>query len=444
MSRLARSLGCWRWLASFGIGLWATAASAKDVSVAGQVSLCDSVTDNLVHNCGFETGDFSEWTQSGDQSFTEVTARARASGDWGAEFGPAQDLGFISQTISTVANQAYNLTFRLQTVGQPNHFQVFWNGELVFGRVDLPNLPFTEFNFNRLVATGTTTELKFAFFNPSDLFFLDDIVVTDAAEISARPYIDLECYAINGGVLERFLMLDQLNPLFGDLGWPREQAVLVRARELCVPVAKNLPSNPLPDTVRQLIQYIDLKCYEIAGQPMNLNLQLEHLNPVIRSLLPSEQLSEQVLVQRPQRLCVPVRKNDQEIPPDIQRIVQYIDLRCYEIQDFGDPLNLPLTLDQLNPELLELPSEDVVLQRPSKLCLPVRKNDQMIPPDVLELIQYFDQMCYPIGGSPPQGSPIRLSHINPELVRSPPEVVALEQPQDLCVPVIKRLVEGVR
>ena len=33
-------------------------------------SICDSIAGNLVANCGFETGTFSSWTQSGNTDFT--------------------------------------------------------------------------------------------------------------------------------------------------------------------------------------------------------------------------------------------------------------------------------------------------------------------------------------------------------------------------------------
>src|SRR4051794_34103498 len=37
------------------------------------VILCDTVSGNLVANCGFETGNFNGWTQAGNTTFTSVT-----------------------------------------------------------------------------------------------------------------------------------------------------------------------------------------------------------------------------------------------------------------------------------------------------------------------------------------------------------------------------------
>ena len=41
----------------------------------GQQSICDGVPGNLVTNCGFETGNFSGWTQGGNLGYTGVARR---------------------------------------------------------------------------------------------------------------------------------------------------------------------------------------------------------------------------------------------------------------------------------------------------------------------------------------------------------------------------------
>ncbi len=40
--------------------------SVVSAVAGGSASVCDGVDGNLVQNCGFETGDFTSWTQTGD------------------------------------------------------------------------------------------------------------------------------------------------------------------------------------------------------------------------------------------------------------------------------------------------------------------------------------------------------------------------------------------
>src|SRR5437879_1853568 len=95
-------------------------------------SICDSVTGNLVSNCGFETGTFASWTQSGNTGFTGVSGGGvENSGASGAFFGPVGSLGFITQVLSTTAGGTYDLTFWLRAdAGTPNRFQASWNGAI--------------------------------------------------------------------------------------------------------------------------------------------------------------------------------------------------------------------------------------------------------------------------------------------------------------------------
>ena len=168
-------------LISVGSSAWAANNGKPPPSAAGRVrgplgSECDAVPGNLVTNCGFETGDFSGWDLSGDLSYTGVDDASSHSGNFGAFLGPVYDLGFMAQRLPTNPGDTYGLTFWLANAEQPNHFQVFWDGELIFDGVDLPDFPYTQYEFDDLIATSASTELKFGFYNLPSYLFLDDVV----------------------------------------------------------------------------------------------------------------------------------------------------------------------------------------------------------------------------------------------------------------------------
>ena len=142
-------------------------------------SECTAFPGNLAANCGFETGTFAPWIQSGDMSFTSVSARSAASGNFGAEFGPTGSDGFITQNIATTVGRTYAVSFKLRSSGQPNRFSVSWNGSVVYSLDNSPDFPFMWVSIGGLMATSTSTPLRFGFFNPPDWWFFDDVIVVD-------------------------------------------------------------------------------------------------------------------------------------------------------------------------------------------------------------------------------------------------------------------------
>ena len=136
---------------------------------------CAEPPDNLVVNCGFETGTFESWDQSGDLSNTEVNGDAAHSDDFGAMFSPP-DLGFIAQTLQTVPDQTYLISMWVQSFGQPNEFQLYWNGVLISDLVNVPNTRYDQV-WLPIPATSEVTEIKLGFSNPTGFFYLDDVVV---------------------------------------------------------------------------------------------------------------------------------------------------------------------------------------------------------------------------------------------------------------------------
>jgi hypothetical protein len=124
-------------------------------------------------------------------------------------------------------------------------------------------------------------------------------------------WLDVKCYRVDANQhVSGPINLTHLNPLFASL--PPEPTTIVgpTASQLCVPVAKNgavPPANVLP-----FIQYSDVLCYSLYGKPLNMQLRLSHLNPVLIGMgLPDEN----VYVTNTDKLCVPVAKNG-NFPPN--------------------------------------------------------------------------------------------------------------------------------
>jgi len=183
-------------------------------------------------------------------------------------------------------------------------------------------------------------------------------------------YADLKCYGITGPSLDLPLHLDQLNPVISGLFGPSLEVVVKEPQQLCVPVYKN--NVVPPPAIRQLIAWLDVKCYRIeTDQIVAGSIQLTHLNPLFAAIPPEK---VDFVVQAPQQLCVPVMKNMTPPPPAVRPIVAYSDVLCYDI--LGQPLNQPLMLTHLNPVLvgMGLPPENVPVKATHKLCVPVAKN----------------------------------------------------------------------
>ena len=143
----------------------------------------------LVANGGFETGDFTGWTQTpaSSGSLFSVTSDPdfRHSGSWGAAFGAVGNFDdSISQTLSTNAGQHYTLTFWLghSSTDVQNDFHVSWDGSPVLDLVNVSSFIFTEYTYD-VKASSPSTDLRFSGREVPAWFALDDVSVTAAAAV---------------------------------------------------------------------------------------------------------------------------------------------------------------------------------------------------------------------------------------------------------------------
>ena len=153
---------------------WRTIAAAV-------CALCASAgaRAEYISNGGFETGDLSGWTRSGETDFLGVLPLVQRSGSYGAFAGPVGGFGSLSQSFSAPAGQALTVSFFLNSSDDTaNRLQVIWNGAVIDDRADIPADFYTGYSYS--VSAAAANALTLSFLNPSTFFYLDDVSVVEA------------------------------------------------------------------------------------------------------------------------------------------------------------------------------------------------------------------------------------------------------------------------
>ena len=131
----------------------------------------------LVTNGGFENGDFTGWTQSGNLASTRVDDSNAHSGTWAAWLGPVGSDGFLSQDLATTPGQLYKVSLWLSnSVSGTNNFAVSFGG-LTASISNANSFAYTQWWFITQ-ATSPLTTLTLGFRNDPYFFFLDDVDVS--------------------------------------------------------------------------------------------------------------------------------------------------------------------------------------------------------------------------------------------------------------------------
>ena len=155
--------------------------------VAASLSFTLSVGQPLVQNGGFETGNFTSWTETGTTTYMAVSSTATYvhSGADGAELGPYLALSYLSQNLVTTPGRTYLLSCWLANSkgATPNQFLVQWNGSTICNLTNITATAWTNLQF-LVTATGANTPLQFGFRNDPDYFGFDDVSVTSVAPLA--------------------------------------------------------------------------------------------------------------------------------------------------------------------------------------------------------------------------------------------------------------------
>ena len=159
---------------------------------------------NIVTNPGFETGDFTGWSLSGDTTLQLVDDFFPHSGNFGAFLGTCDfddpfcdgSTNSVAQTLATTEGTSYDIEFWLNIEVTPNFFSVSFDGIVLDSLTDRTTFIdggcshpspiaggcYTLFSYTAL-ASSATTDLVFTFQHDPWGWDLDDVSVEAATAV---------------------------------------------------------------------------------------------------------------------------------------------------------------------------------------------------------------------------------------------------------------------
>jgi len=165
---------------------------------------CTSVTNNLVSNCGFETGDFTGWTLSGNDVSQGLQGNTFGvegqdpdgtnpnSGNFQAYFGDqVSNATTLSQSILTTASDTFTISFFLAQDTTPsseynNELVVSFAGATLADLTGIPVKGYTEYTYTG-TATSSSSVFSLTLGDGLGYELLDDVSITQNAPPTPEP-----------------------------------------------------------------------------------------------------------------------------------------------------------------------------------------------------------------------------------------------------------------
>ena len=162
-------------------GLYTVLLTNAYGSAVSSPALLTVLPASILQNGSFETGNFSDWTLSGNTNDTVVVESSAYTyaGAFGVQSGALDSPVSISQALATAPGQAYLISCWVSNPegATPNEFLVTWNGSSL---VNVTNIIATNWiNLQATgVATGASSILAFVLQDNPGYLGLDDISVS--------------------------------------------------------------------------------------------------------------------------------------------------------------------------------------------------------------------------------------------------------------------------
>ena len=154
-------------------------------AMQARADTCNGFTNNLLSNCGFESGNFQSWTGSTTTSFESgVDQLSPYEGNYSAYLGSVGSTTTLTQSLATTPGTTYLIEFALMndtdpSLGNTNSFSVLFDGSTLFSATALAANPYELYTIST-AANAQSTNLSFISRNDVGDFDLDSISVTAA------------------------------------------------------------------------------------------------------------------------------------------------------------------------------------------------------------------------------------------------------------------------